>query len=102
MTKQIWKFALDIADAQQILMPQAAQILSIGVQQAQPRIWALVDVDAPQVYRIIRVFGTGDTLVDSPGDFIGTFQMHDGFLVYHVFDQGEGGGGYIKRSALGG
>lgn len=83
----IWKFGLPLEDKVAIEMPEGAKVLSVGVQQGNPCIWAMVNARAPKVLRSFYVHGTGHR-VDIPYDarFIGTIQLLDGGLVFHVFD----------------
>jgi hypothetical protein len=85
--KTIWKFPFPITDEVKIEMPENAWILGVQVQRECPCIWALVDTKAEMKPRSFRVFGTGqpiDTGIDY--DFIGTFQIHGGALVFHLFE----------------
>lgn len=87
MSATIWKFVLNLADEQDVLMPEGAAILSCQVQNGTPCIWALVRPDAPtQEVRRIQIFGTGHPMDVTPKVFVGTFQIHGGALVFHVFE----------------
>jgi hypothetical protein len=85
MTRTVWKFDLETVDEQTISVPKGAQFLSLQMQHGKPRIWALVDPNAREYPVDIRIAGTGHELPDSPGNFLGTFQLHDGGLVFHAF-----------------
>jgi hypothetical protein len=84
----IWKYPVLVTDTFTIHMPTGARILSVQVQDGGAMMWALVDPDAPKVTRTFRVAGTGHK-VDAAGVFVGTFQMLNGRLVFHLFDLGE-------------
>lgn len=86
MPKTIWKFPILVHDEQDIVMPQGADILWVDNQQGQPCIWAQVDPDAPRAPKRIRIFGTGDPMPDELGDYVGTFMMKDGALVFHLYE----------------
>ncbi len=91
----IWKFPLPAPDdVVTLMMPRGAVVLSVQVQHETPCVWALVDPEAPKVPRRFRWAGTGHPL-DLRGfwKFVGTFQLHGGDLVFHLFDLGEGQGG---------
>ena len=49
--------------------------------------WCLVDPEKEKGLRNIIVNGTGHQITHE-AKFIGTFQMYDGSLVFHVFDNG--------------
>ena len=85
----IWKFPAR-PDMFVLEMPSGARILSIDAQNGKPFLWALVDPDAPKVQRRFLTAGTGHPLHDSVSGaaFVGTFQLHGGALVFHLFDFG--------------
>lgn len=94
--ESIWKFSFSVGDEFYIKMPAGAQILHAGPQgnssPLEVYIWALVntDPDAPQVKRRFALRGTGHPC-DKLGDarHVSTFMLHDGALVFHLFDRGE-------------
>jgi hypothetical protein len=85
MTWAVYKFPFAIDDRVVIPMPPRARILSVQVQHGVPCLWALVDfaVLEAQPYAF-RIYGTGHP-VDNAGEYIGTFQMNGGDLVFHMF-----------------
>jgi len=87
----IWKFPVRIADEFSIEMPVGAQVLSVQVQGTEPQLWALVNPKARRTMRRFRVHGTGHPVAPDIGEFVGTFQVRMGTLVFHLFDQGEEG-----------
>jgi len=82
----VYKYELAVDDFVNILMPIGAEVLHVDVQRGQPCIWARVDPTAKPERRIFRVAVTGDPLDPAIGPHIGSFQMHDGELVFHVFE----------------
>jgi len=88
--KSIWKFQFRIHDRVDIEMPVGARVLAVQMQNDQPCLWALVDPKAVKESRVFRVFGTGHPVPDGlPMDFVGTFQMAGGALVWHLFESRE-------------
>jgi len=87
MNRTIWKFPLQVTDKQQVEMPQGAEILCVQVQHGTPCLWALVDAEQGPVKRVIYVYGTGHPFTNQ-GTYVGTFQVHGGALIFHVFDGG--------------
>jgi hypothetical protein len=85
MSKTIWKFELSL-EHPNIEMPAGAQILHIATQRETPCIWALVNPKAPTMTRYLRVYGTGHPMPNDPGAYLGTFQLHGGSLIFHVFE----------------
>lgn len=86
---RIWKWPLQVTDLQQVQMPRGAQVLSVQMQGGAPQLWALVDEKAPAEPRTFATYGTGNPMpeVADYGQFVGTYQMHGGSLVFHVFEQ---------------
>lgn len=83
---KIWKWKLYPLDHQAIEMPAGAKLLDVQVQGAEVCLWALCDPDAPLELREIVTYGTGHSLPDDPGEYVATFQLEDGVLVFHVFE----------------
>jgi hypothetical protein len=86
----IWKYPLWPDDARDVVpldMPANSQILAIQFQEgAGPCLWALVDPQQPTEQRQFRVVGTGHSIDEDTGQYLGTFQMMNGALVFHVFE----------------
>ena len=92
MSKSIWKYEVDINDEFFIKMPEGARVLHVGVQEGAMFICALVDTDSQTLHvkRRFALRGTGhpcEDLDDVP--HVGTCILHDGRLVFHLFDRGE-------------
>ena len=84
---KIWKFKLDITDRQIVNMPRVSNPLTVQMQGHACCLWALCDETAPKMPRLIAIHGTGNPMPDEwPGEYVGTFQIHGGALVFHVFD----------------
>lgn len=74
-----------------INMSRGAEILTVQMQRGLPYLWAIVENSYPKEERVIVIKATGrecDELSISKATYVGTFQMSDGDLVYHVFDAG--------------
>lgn len=84
----IYKYPLKTRNHQKIKMPYGARILAVGDQNGQLVLWAQViaDEQAVIVEREIRIFGTGHTLDAGWLDYIGTVQMKDQPLVWHIYE----------------
>lgn len=86
---RVLKFAFRIEDDVKIQMPVGARILHANVQHGVPCVWALGDLAGPYCERHLQIVGTGNPLPAELGQYVGTFMMYDGALVWHVFDAGE-------------
>lgn len=91
MNQTIWKFTVGFpVDSEHIEMPRGAKILTTEMQHGHLRIWAMVDPSQDKVPRLIQIAGTGhDLSTRIMGEYIGSFQLDGGNLVFHVFDGGE-------------
>ena len=85
--KTIWKFVLPVEDFVGFEMPRGAQILTVQVQNNQICMWALVDPTAPKDRRHFQVVGTGHPFKNwQQCNYIGSVQMLQGELVFHVYE----------------
>jgi len=86
---RIWKYPLEVADQQNLKLPTGAKILTVQAQDGNPCLWALVDETLPKFrfeIHAIAIYGTGTPIPDEPGDYIATFQIMGGELVFHAFE----------------
>lgn len=84
--KTIWKYELKHTDGQSVEMPEKAEILTVQMQMGILCLWAKVESDNAREKRNILIRGTGNHIGDV-GDYIGTYQLQGGELVFHVFEQ---------------
>ena len=87
--QSIYKYPLPINDWVSVAMPEGAEPLCVHVQHGVPCLWARVPVAAKPVIRHFRIAGTGHDLGSNVGEHIGSFLLHDGGLVFHVFAESE-------------
>ncbi len=88
----VYKYPLPIEAEGFIEMPAGAKILSVQAQRGIPMVWALVDPTTKALAKHwFFVFGTGTPIDFDLGDasFLGTFQLEDGLVMVHVWDNGE-------------
>lgn len=82
----IYKYPLEIAAEQTILLPVGATILSFANQFETPVIWALVDNEAKKETADFRLFGTGHGIPTLTRlTYIGSAQFQGGEFVWHLF-----------------
>lgn len=82
----IYKYDLAISDQQLIELPIGAILLCVQVQHGQPRLWARVNPAQPKENKKIITHGTGHMVPETTGRHIGTYQLADGNIVFHVFE----------------
>jgi len=94
MKRVIWSHILPLDDYVDIDMKIGAKVLSIGIQNMQICVWALVDPEAETAQYRFRIVGTGHPMADEVGqlDFIGTVMTLDDALAFHVFGMGISSG----------
>lgn len=95
--KTIHKYKLEPTDFQNVNLPKGSQILSVGSQPAsvgsrlaeQLVMWVMVDPnETTQEGVMIRIFGTGHMIhSEHTMRFLGTVQMLNYSLVWHVFEE---------------
>lgn len=88
---KIFKYTLETTDQQILKLPKGAKILSLQTQNNIPCIWAMIDTHAIETeeQHIINTYGTGHQLpLDMSNQvFLGTYQLMNGALTFHVFKQ---------------
>lgn len=83
--EKIFKYPVFLQDEFSVNLPEGAQILSVQMQGGKPFFWALIDTDAPLKKYTFIVVGTGNPVKPGDKQFVGTFQMYGGELVFHLF-----------------
>lgn len=86
MSEAIWKFPIELVDEQTVEMPIGAEILCAQVQRGIICIWAKVKVENKKVGYTIRCFGTGHEHKVIQGRYVGSVQLQQGALVFHIFE----------------
>ena len=84
--RQIWKFPVDFGKFT-IKSPPICKYLDVQIQKDKPYLWVMVDINGDfEEYNFV-VYGTGHSIPDaiSIQKHIGTFQMGDGNLIWHLF-----------------
>lgn len=86
--KAIYKYNLEVQDAQVVALPKDAKILCVQAQNNEPQLWAEVDTENPKEKRGILIVGTGHPMenVTNNRRYISTFQLHNGALVFHAYE----------------
>jgi len=89
MAGRVYKYPVLMDDTFAIMLPKRHRVLSVQVQNGQPQIWVLVDLDGETEEVKFHLAGTGNLIAgDAPSwTYIGTFQMSGGALVFHLFQE---------------
>jgi hypothetical protein len=89
VTDAVWKYSIgpDGDDGTFTLeMPYGARVLAVQPQGFGVSLWALVNVEAQPQQRHFRIIATGAPFDDRNLEYVGTFQVHGGKLVFHLFE----------------
>ena len=87
--RTIFKYKLALIDEQCIEIPREHEILSVQVQGGEVCMWVIVDNASRTEKRTFYIHGTGHDIGHKPMVFIGTVQLANGALVFHVFKGGN-------------
>lgn len=86
MNNTIWKYELKVADLNNVELPKGANILCVQLQSGLPTLWVEVNIlESEKQVHVIETFGTGHKFDSSPRRYIGTYQMQQGALVFHLY-----------------
>lgn len=82
----VYKYEVPGTDEFTLDLPVGAKFLSVQVQYSTPVLYALVLTTNARETRRFRLAGTGHPIEDPRQlDFIGTFLVSGGSLVFHLF-----------------
>lgn len=94
--RTVFKYELEVTDEQWVEWPEFTTPLCVQVQHGKPCIWADVETEQVPGKRLIVIKGIGHPVRKDGGDedgssleYLGTFQLHDGAFVGHVFVDNE-------------
>lgn len=88
-TRAIWKYKMPLEGKFSLDIPDGYLILDVQPQFDTPCMWAMVNPDAKKQKQDFVIIGTGNHFhMDFVGAHVGTFQMHGGALIWHVFHAG--------------
>ena len=84
----IYKYPLHLNDYIELHLPEDTQILTVQTQGDMPCLWALVNPDNKIITRRFRLAGTGHPIKENKSELFyhGTFQLHGGTLIFHLFE----------------
>ncbi len=85
--KTIWKYKLETTGTQSLSLPTGYKILTVQMQDLQVCLWVLVDSEEKKKAILIDIFGTGHYISNVKRNYIGTYQLKGGALVFHVFER---------------
>jgi hypothetical protein len=88
--KAVWKYPVPIQDQFVIVMAKGAKPLCVQLQKDTPTMWTEVDPYGTASNQMFKLLGTGHIRELADTDkYVGTFQLLDGDLVFHLYHCGE-------------
>jgi hypothetical protein len=84
--RTIWKFLVEPFDEIKIEMPKGAEILTVQNQKENIQLWAIVNPNVEKEIRKFHVYSIGQEMNNINEIYIGTFQIDNGDLVFHLFE----------------
>lgn len=98
--KTIYKYEIPTTDEYELTLPIESTILNVISIDNSIFLYALIDTNEKlKSYYTINIYGTGfkvDLYLEKR-DYIGTVQMFDGKLIWHVFAQYKGEDPFIRK-----
>jgi len=85
----IFRYVFETTDEFELSMPLHAKILAVQAKGNAPSMWAMVnEAETVNEKRKFRVYGTYQQIEVplSHLDYLGTYQLHGGTLIFHVFE----------------
>lgn len=83
----VYKYQFPVTDYFTLELPVGAKLVLLDVQNDVPCMWFLVDTSVIKEVRHFTVHGTGHAIDDmDKKTHIGSFMIHGGALVFHVFE----------------
>ena len=86
----VFKYVLAPTDVQSVILPGGSEILSIAEQHDQIVVYAIVaDNGQKKEEHEFRILGTGHpiTFIRCDYRFLGTVKIHNGALMFHIFQR---------------
>lgn len=85
--RTVYKYPIPVRDEIILDLPAGAEVIHVDQQDEQTMLWALVDPDAPKVFRRFRLAETGHPLGDDDVlHHVGSYMLMNGALVFHLFE----------------
>jgi len=97
--RTIWKYRVRASDTFTHKIPLGARFLSVQTQKGDPQMWFTVETNNQLEERRFFVAGTGQEIPQDlfiVSDYLGTFQLSDGALVFHLFEVLSSAGALLK------
>jgi len=84
---KIFKYEIPVNDEIELDLPKGAKVLTIQLQKGVPCIWMLVNPDLSTEKRLFWLYGTGMEVKQTHLNYLGSFQMLGGDLIFHLFGE---------------
>ena len=84
--KTIYKYEIPFDDEFKVNLPTGAEIVSVQSQHNTPHMWCIVETTAPTRPTSFILHGTGHPMNGHEGKHLASFQINNGSLVFHLFE----------------
>ncbi len=83
----IYKYRVQLQEVFTVDLPEAAEFLSVQIQNGNAEMWFRVDNSRPVRAQLFGICGTGNALAAEiqAAPYRGTFQLQGGNFVFHLF-----------------
>ena len=86
MNNVVWKYPVNIRGLTELNLPGGAQVLTTNLQNEQPFLWALVDLNKPLTIRHFKLVDTGEPFEANSTFYVGSIFPEGGRFVFHLFE----------------
>lgn len=85
--RTIYKYTIQPEEGPfKIMIPEGATVLCAQAQHGEVCVWAEVQTENGPAPRYFEVFGTGHRIPLGKRKYLGTVQLEEGSLVFHVYE----------------
>lgn len=88
MSRRIWKYQIPFyhRTVAPFAIPERARLVHVAAEGDSVSLWFEVAPENPKEPRVFEIFGTGHSIPESAGDYVGTVIAPP--LVLHVYERG--------------
>ena len=86
---EVWKYVIPSDEKFEVSMPRGSRVLTVQQQRQNYCMWFLCDPKNLREIRKFSLYHTGVPIAEDIGEYIGTFQVHNGATVLHLFEDSK-------------
>jgi len=88
---RIFKYPVQPIGYFELELPRGAKVLTVQLQFGNPQMWVSLNPDAKKEKRLFITVATGQRITEKNLTYIGTFQIMNGTLIWHLFEVKKNG-----------